>query len=141
MILLDTNVISELAKPRADPAVIAWADAQLIETLHMTSISEAEMLYGVALLPIGRRRDDLLRAIMTAFTTLLTGRVLPFDSAAATEFAAWAANRRRAGQSVGLGNLQIAAIARARGAAAIATRNTRDFADCGIPLIDPWRAS
>jgi hypothetical protein len=141
VIVLDTNVISELAKPQADVAVIAWADSQPIATLHATAISEAEMLYGVALVPFGRRREDLRRAVLTAFSTVLAGRVLPFDSAAAAAFADWAADRRRAGKPVGMPDLQIAAIARSRGAAAIATRNTRDFAGCGVPLIDPWQAS
>ena len=139
MIVLDTNVISELARPRADPAVIAWADIQPITTLHATAISEAEMLYGVALMPSGRRREDLRRAVMTAFSTLLAGRVLPFDSAAAAAFADWATDRRRAGKPVGLADLQIAAIAKARGASAIATRNMRDFVGCGVALIDPWQ--
>ena len=141
MIVLDTNVISELAKPNTDPAVVAWADAQPIQTLHATTVSEAEMLYGVALLPAGRRRDDLRRAVITAFATLLAGRVLPFDSAAAAAFAEWAADRRRAGRPVSMADLQIAAIALARGATAIATHNTRDFLGCGVTLIDPWRST
>ncbi|MDQ2801161.1 MAG: PIN domain-containing protein, partial [Pseudomonadota bacterium] len=87
MIVLDTNVISELASLQAAPAVVAWADAQPIESLHTTAISEAEMLYGVAILPSGRRRDDLRRAVTTVFATLLAGRVLPFDHAAAPAFA------------------------------------------------------
>jgi hypothetical protein len=139
MIVLDTNVISELTKPRADPTVIAWADRQSIARLHTTAVSEAEMLFGVALLPAGRRRDYLHRAVATVFSSLLAGRVLPFDSAAAAAFSEWAADRRLAGQNVGFPDLQIAAIARARGAAAIATRNTRDFAGCGVPLINPWQ--
>ena len=135
VIVMDTNVISGLAKPRPDPAVLVWADAQPVETLHATAISEAEMLYGVALLPVGRRRD-LGRAVVTVFATLLAGRVLPFDGAAAMTFADWAA-----GRPVGLADLQIAAIAKARGASSIATRNIRDFEGCGLALIDPWRVS
>jgi toxin FitB len=141
VIVLDTNVISELARPQADPAVIAWADSQHLTRLYATAISEAEMLYGVALLPAGRRQADLHRAISTVFSILLAGRVLPFDSAAAEEFANWAADRRRAGRLVAMADLQIAAIARARGATAIATRNTRDFAGCGVVLIDPWHTT
>ena len=136
VIVMDTNVISGLAKPRPDPAVLVWAAAQPIETLHATAISEAEMLYGVALLPVGRRRDDPRRAVVTVFATLLAGRVLPFDGAAAMTFADWAA-----GRPVGLADLQIAAIAKARGASSIATRNIRDFEGCGLALIDPWRVS
>jgi hypothetical protein len=73
------------------------------------------------------------------FAVLFAGRVLPFDSAAAAEHGTWAADRRRNGKQVGMADLQIAAIARARDAEAIATRNTRDFADCGVALIDPWQ--
>jgi predicted nucleic acid-binding protein len=139
VIVLDTNVISELTKPMANPAVIAWADSQSAGELYATSIGEAEMLFGLALLPAGRRREALHRAMTTVFATLLAGRVLPFDSAAAAACAEWAANRRQVGKPVGMADLQIAAIAKARGAAAIATRNVRDFAGCGVPLIDPWR--
>jgi predicted nucleic acid-binding protein len=139
VIVLDTNVISELAKPQADPAVIAWVNSQPMMMLYATAVSEAEMLYGVALLPTGRRQADLYRAISTVFATLLAGRVLPFDRAAAAAFAEWAADRRRAGKPVAMGDLQIAAIARARGASIIATRNIRDFAGCGTMLIDPWQ--
>jgi toxin FitB len=140
VIILDTNVISELAKPRAEPAVVAWADQQSAGMLYATAISEAEMLFGVNIMAVGVRRDNLRRAVLTVFGALLAGRVLPFDSAAAAEYAEWAANRRNAGRPVGMADLQIAATARARGATAIATRNTRDFEDCGVKLIDPWQA-
>jgi hypothetical protein len=141
VIILDTNVISELAKPRAEPAVVGWADAQRPGGLYATAVSEAEMLYGVNLMAVGAKRDTLRRAVLTVFGTLLAGRVLPFDSAAATEYADWAADRRRAGKPVGMADLQIAAIARVRGATAIATRNTKDFMGCGVPLIDPWQTT
>lgn len=140
MIVIDTNVLSELARPEAAPAVIAWANAQPIEDLYTTAITESEMLYGVAFLPAGRRQDSLRRAIETAFAALLAGRVLAFDRAAARAYADLAADQRRQGRVTNGLDLQIAAIARARGASAIATRNTRDFAGCGVPLIDPWRA-
>ncbi len=141
MIIIDTNVISELTKPEPNPAVIVWADSQPTELFYATAIGEAEILYGLTLLPAGRRRQALHRAVKTVFATLLAGRVLPFDSAAAAAYAEWGANRRQAGRPVGMADLQIAAIAKARGAAAIATRNIRDFAGCGIQLIDPWQRS
>lgn len=141
MIILDTNVISELTRSIPERLVVEWADAQPQETLYTTAITEAEMLYGVALMEPGRRRNDLQRAALFVFSVLLAGRVLPFDSAAAAEYGTWAGDRRQNGKKVGMADLQIAAVARARGAEAIATRNTKDFADCGVPLIDPWQTS
>lgn len=141
MIIVDTNVISELTKSSPERLVVVWADEQPSETLYTTAITEAEMLYSVSLMGAGRRRNDLQRAVLFVFAVLLAGRVLPFDSAAAAEYGTWAANRRRNGKKIGMADLQIAAIARARGAEAIATRNTKDFADCGVPLIDPWQTS
>ena len=138
MIVLDTNVMSELIRPRADPGVILWADQRRPEDLFATAITEAEMLHGVARLPEGRRKDDLTRAVRALFASLLSGRVLPFDSNAAAHYALWAAASQAAGRSIGMADLQIAAIARAHGAAAIATRNVRDFEGCGIALINPW---
>ncbi len=136
--MLDTNVISELAKATAAPAVVAWADAQATSILYATSISEAEMLYGLRLMPDGRRRDELRRAVMTAFAVAFGGRVLPSDRAAAADYAEWASYRRRIGRPVGIADAQVAAIARARNAKAIATRHATDFAGCGVPLADPW---
>ena len=132
MIVIDTNVLSELAKPKAEPAVIAWANAQPIEDLYTTAITEFEMLYGLACMPAGRRQDSLRRAIETAFSALLAGRVLSFDRAAARAYADLAAEQRRQGRALHGADLQIAAIARARGASVIATRNTRDFEGCGV---------
>jgi toxin FitB len=140
VIVIDTNVLSELAKPTADPAVIAWANAQPIEDLYTTAVTEAEMLFGLACMPVGRRQDGLRRAFETAFSALLAGRVLSFDRAAARAYADLAAERRRQGRPVQGADLQIAAIARVRGARVIATRNTRDFDECGVPLINPWQA-
>jgi predicted nucleic acid-binding protein len=138
VIVLDTNVISELAKPRADRAVVDWADAQPMDTLYATAITEAELLFGLTIMAAGIRRDTLRRAILATFGGLLIGRILPFDRAAAAEYAEWAAIRRRSGRPIAIPDLQIAAIARSRRAKAIATRNTADFTGCGIPVIDPW---
>jgi toxin FitB len=139
VIILATNVISELTKARPERSVVLWADTQPVETLYATAISEAEMLYGVSLMDPGRRRNALRRAVLFVFAVLLAGRILPFDSTAAAEYADWTADRQRNGKQVGMADLQIAAIARARGAKAIATRNTKDFLDCGVALIDPWQ--
>jgi hypothetical protein len=99
------------------------------------------MLYGFAIMPDGRNRTALARAVEAMLGTVLAGRVLPFDRSAAAQYADWAGDRRRAGKTVGMADLQIAAIARARGATAIATRNLKDFVNCRIPLIDPWTMS
>jgi toxin FitB len=118
--------------------VVAWANAQPAEDLDTTVITEAEILFGLACVPAGRRQDSLRRAVETAFSVLLAGRVLSFDRGAARAYAELAGQRRRQGQTANGPDLQIAAIAHSRGARAIATRNTRDFAGCGTPLINPW---
>jgi predicted nucleic acid-binding protein len=105
--------------------------------LFTTAITESELLYGIALLPEGRRRQSLASVVDLIFAEDLTGRVLPFDSAAAREFAEIAASRRRAGRPISEADARIAAIARSRGAA-LATRNVGDFAGCRLELIDPW---
>ena len=136
MIVLDTNVLSEALRPRPSLKVLRWIGNEPDEALFTTAITEAELLFGAALLPGGRRR----RALETVITQILdrfAGRILPFDSAAAREFADIAANRRHLGRPIGEADSRIAAIARSRGAG-LATRNTADFADCGIELIDPW---
>ena len=97
------------------------------------------MLYGVTLLPAGKRRDQLAQAIDVMLKTVLGGRVLPFDRAAARRYAVLADERRRRGRPVGFADLQIAAIAQASGADAVATRNVRDFAETGLSIIDPWQ--
>src|SRR5262249_34785476 len=102
-----------------------------------TTISQAEFLYGLAILPAGRRRMALEEAARRMFAEDFANRVLPFDSAAAQAFAAIASARRRKGRPIGDLDAQIAAIARSRGAA-VATRNVSDFTDCGIEVFDPW---
>ncbi len=138
MILLDTNVISELAYAQAATAVVAWADEQRTEELYAAAITEAELLYGLALLPAGRRKDALTRAVETAFASLLAGRVLPFDRAAARAYADLAAAHRRIGRPGKMADLQIAAVAVAHGARLLATRDMAHFAGCGVPLVNPW---
>ena len=137
MIILDTNVLSETLRPAPSPRVLEWMRAEPASALFSTAISESELLYGIALLPGGRRRQSLETVIDLIFAQDLAGRVLPFDSAAAREFADIAASRRRAGHPISEADARIAAIARSRGAA-LATRNVSDFAGCGLELIDPW---
>jgi hypothetical protein len=140
MVVLDTNVLSELTRPIPAPAVLQWAHAQDSGGVFTTAVCEAELLYGVTLLPAGKRRDQLAHAIEVMLNTVLGGRVLPFNRAAARCYAALADERRRRGRPVGFADLQIAAIAQASGANAVATRNVRDYADTGLSVIDPWQS-
>lgn len=137
MIVLDTNVLSELLRPVPDPRVEAWMAAREGADLWFTTVGEAELLYGLALLPAGRRRDALADAIEAILETDLRDRILPFDRPAALAYATIAVARRAAGRPMSLPDGQIAAIALTHGAT-VATRNTRDFAGCGIAVLDPW---
>ncbi len=137
MILIDTNVISELMRPQPDPAVLDWFDRQTASDLVLSAVTEAELLGGAALLPEGRRRAQLTAAIVAMIEQDFAGRVLPFDSAAARAYAVILAARRAAGRQIAQADCQIAAIARTAGAS-LATRNVRDFAGCGIEVVNPW---
>lgn len=139
MIVLDTNVLSEALRPRPDARVLAWMTAQPATALFTTTITCGEILYGVRLLPKSRRRDKLQNAVTAIFDEDFSGRILAFDNHAADAYADIAAARKKAGRPIGQFDAMIAAVTRSRGAA-LATRNTRDFVDCGIDLIDPWTA-
>jgi predicted nucleic acid-binding protein len=138
MIVLDTNVLSELVKPAPDAAVFAWAAAQRRSELCATVISEAELADGLTRLPAGRRRDALGQAVARLLREGLGDRVLPFDRTAVGAYAAFVAQRRATGKPVSMADAQIAAIARARGARRLVTRNTPDFEGCGVVLVNPW---
>ena len=140
MIVLDTNVLSELARPEPDPAVAGWIARQRRAELCTTAVSEAELAYGLALLPRGRRRDLLTSAVARLLGEGLGGRVLPFDRAAAAAYGSFAAARRAAGKPVAAADAQIAAIQWARRATLIATRDLGGFGGCGVALADPWVA-
>ena len=137
MIVIDTNVVSELMRATPAPAVMAWFSAQDSAELYLTAVSEAELRAGVAILPAGRRRKRLAAEVDAVVEQDFAGRVLPFDSAAARAYAAIAASRRSVGRPILEADCQIAAIARASDAA-MATRNGADFEHCGIAVIDPW---
>ena len=137
MIILDTNVLSELMKPEPAPQVLDWANRHDPERLCTTAISEAEMRYGVARMPGGRRRAALETAVDRILGQVFAGRVLPFDSDAARRYAEIATARAAGGRIVTPFDIQIAAIALTR-QAAVASRNTRDFAGYGVEVIDPW---
>ena len=140
MIVLDTPIVSELMRDRPRADVLGWLDEQPTRALFVTAVTEAEVLTGIAILPEGRRKRILADAAARAFGGLLSGRVLPFDSAAAQTYSVIAAARRAAGRPISQSDGQIAAIARSR-IMAIATRNVRDFEDMGIDLIDPWTST
>jgi predicted nucleic acid-binding protein len=138
VIVLDTNVLSEALRPIPDPRPMDWLGRQSSASLFVTTITQAEILYGIAALAPGRRRDDLQTAATAMFAEDFAGRILGFDTDTAPVFAALAAERRRLGRPISQFDAQIASITRSRGAA-LATRNQSDFEACGIDLIDPWR--
>ncbi len=140
MILLDTNVLSEMMRPAPDPLVERWLSAQPDASLFISAITEAELRYGAALLPGGKRRSALMAEISGMLEEDFNGRILSFDSLAAQAFAVIAADRRQAGRPISQADAQIAAIARSRGAS-LATRNVPDFDGCGVEVIDPWRVA
>ena len=137
MIVIDTNVISEVMRAQPAPEVLAWFGAQEARMLYLGAVGEAELRRGAAILPPGQRRDLLVTQIDAMINEDFSGRVLPFDSAAARAFAAIDSDRRGAGQPITFADCQIAATARAHGAT-LATRNVADFEGCGVEVINPW---
>jgi toxin FitB len=137
MIILDTNVISELMAPSPADQVEHWIELRSAASLYTTCITQAEILYGVQLLPKGRRRDRFEAAATELFDRVFAGRLLAFGRDAARAYARIAAERRRRGKPISALDAQIAGIARAAGAG-LATRNTADFEGCGIEVLDPW---
>ncbi len=137
MIILDTNVVSELMRPNPSPQVAAWVAEQPATELFTTTITEAEIFYGIEILSKGKRRESLLIAAAAMFDEDMAGRILGFESEAARAFSQIAARRRSLGKPISHADAQIASIAQIRGAA-LATRNLTDFADCGLHIVDPW---
>lgn len=137
MLVVDTNVLSALMRPVPDTVIASWTAARATSSMHLTAVSEAELRFGLAIMPPGRRRDGLAVGLERMLRTGFANRILPFDSAAASAYAEIAAARRAMGRPMPEADCQIAAIARSRGMAVV-TRNVRDFADTGIDLIDPW---
>jgi len=139
MILLDTNVVSEAMKPEPNPAVRDWLDAQAAETLFLSSITLAELMFGIGALPAGRRRDGLTR-ILEQLLDLFAGRILAFDTEAAMRYADLAVRARAAGKGFPTPDGYIAAIAAAQGFA-VASRDTSAFTAAGLIVMDPWTAA
>ena len=137
MILLDTNVISEPLKSAADLNVLAWIDAQIIETLYLSTISLAELRFGIAVLPDGKRRDTLTVSLERRVVPLFAGRILSFDEAASQAYATLRTRARAAGQAIAPADGYIAAIAASQGFA-VATRDTSPFEAAQLTVINPW---
>ena len=138
MILLDTNVVSEAMKPQPHPSVRNWLDAQVAETLFLSSVTVAELLYGIGALPSGKRKDNLAAAL-DGLIGLFGARILPFDTNAARHYADLAVKARSAAKGFPTPDGYIAAIADAHGFA-VASRDTSAFNAAGLTVIDPWAA-
>lgn len=138
MIVLDTNVISELVHPSADPRVQRWADDQLPDDLHLTAVTAAELAYALARLPLGRRRDDLGARLEVVLTQVFAGRIVPFDERAAEAYGPLVAGRVSSGRPIGIADAQIASTCLSRGVF-LATRDA-GFAGLGLTLLNPWEA-
>jgi toxin FitB len=138
MIVLDTNVISEAMKPEPDTAVRDWLDGQAAETLYLSSVTIAELLYGIGALADGRRKQKLAMTL-DGLLGLFEGRILPFDTDAARHYAGLAVSARNAGKGFPTPDGYIAAIAASRGFA-VATRDASAFSAAGLPVINPWKA-
>jgi len=138
MIVLDTNVVSEAMKPEPNPAVMAWLNAQAAPTLYLSSVTLAELLFGIAALPAGRRKD-LLSQALEGLLRLFRDRVLPFDTDAARHFAELAVTARAGGRGFPTPDGYIAAIAASRGFM-VASRDTAPYEAARVPVINPWAA-
>ncbi|MGE4049418.1 MAG: type II toxin-antitoxin system VapC family toxin [Acetobacteraceae bacterium] len=136
MFILDTNILSAMMRLNRVPEVAGWLDAQDEQQLFTTTVSQAEVLSGLAIMADGRRRREFEKTAREMFDEF-EERILPFDSDAAKSYAALFALRRQAGRPTAPQDLMIAAIARANGGCMV-TRNTSDFEGCGLPLINPW---
>jgi predicted nucleic acid-binding protein len=138
--LLDTSVLSELLRSAPEPVVLAWFSVQPAESLFVSAVTQAEMMLGARLLPAGKRRTALEASVAAMFEEDFAGRILPFDSAAVSDYVEIANTRRAAGRPISQFDAQIAAIARHH-AVKLATRNLQDFDTCGITLVNPWQPS
>lgn len=137
MFILDTNVLSELLKPVPEPLVLEWLESQPRSQVFTTAITEAEVAYGVALLPKSVHRQKLRDAAQAIFDEELADKVLSFDSRAARRYADIAASRRAAGRPISQLDAMIAGIVQAH-QGHLVTRNVKDFVDCKIELVNPW---
>ena len=140
MILLDTNVVSEPMRPNPDRRVLAWLDAQVTESLYLSTVSFAELLLGIESLPVGKRRKTLATTLHKQVIALFGERIVPFDLSAAETYAQIVTRARRHGHPIAVADAQIAAIAASR-QFAVATRDETPFQAAGVSVINPWTAS
>lgn len=139
MILLDTNVVSELMRPAPEPKVVEWLDGQPAADVWLSAVTVGEIRLGIALLPDGQRKERLAGLADAMIQEDLSDRCLPYDVLAAAEYAGIVATRTRLGRPISVEDAQIAAIARSAGLT-LATRNTKDFSDIDeLPLVNPWK--
>ncbi len=138
MIVLDTNVLSELMRKEANGKVLGWLDAQPQDQLMLTAISAAEIFHGVARLPDGKRKSALQQAAATTLNEDFAGRILAFDEVAAGHYGDVVSRRERAGRPISMADALIASVCLSYGAS-LATRNIQDFEGLGLELIDPWK--
>ncbi len=139
MIILDTNVISEPLRPAPDKRLVEWIDAQALETLYLSTITIAELRFGMASLPEGKRRTRLQESLEKQILPLFSGRVLPFDLPASQAYGVLMARARSAGLAIGSADGYIAAIASANGMM-VATRDITPFQAAGVDVINPWES-
>ena len=137
MIVLDTNVLSELMRPSPSAEVLAWVDSVPMTEMATTAITQAEILYGVRRMPAGKRKDVLTEVVGNVFGQDLRDRVLAFSSEAALEYAILVTERLARGRPISMADAQIAAICRVH-RCSLATRNIDDFRDTGVELFNPW---
>ena len=137
MIILDTNVVSELMRPTPDTHVMRWFSSQSAEDLHVTAVTVSELFYGIELISTTRRRDTVRAAAEKMFEVVFADRVLTFEDRAARAFSQIASSRRRQGKPMSEFDAQIAAIKRIH-SATLATRNPYVFEGCGVRLVNPW---
>ncbi|HEX4559691.1 MAG TPA: type II toxin-antitoxin system VapC family toxin [Mycobacterium sp.] len=140
MIVLDTNVVSELMRDAPEPRVASWVDRFSASDVLVTAVTAAELLYGVARLPDGRRKRELHIKVEGMLTEDFQDQILPFDAPATTHYAEIVASRERAGRPISMADAQIAAICR-NWSAGLATRNVGDFVDTGVEAVNPWDAA
>lgn len=137
MTILDTNVVSEIMRPAPNAMVVRWMATQNSEDLYTTSVTMGEVLYGIELLPSGKRQESLRAGAERIFRVVFTDRVLSFEARAAREFSTIASTRKKRGRPISELDAQIAAIARVHGAV-VATRDARGFEGCGVRVVNPW---